>query len=128
MRDITALIKAVDYDPETGIFLWVSPLNGKNKAGDPAGRLKAERSYLIIHHMDIAVANHIVAHTIMTGEYPTQHIEHINGDPLDNRWSNLGVRAKTTPKIKPVSIKEHRKPRLNPFLSTPFGSTPTDYC
>jgi len=32
---------------------------------------------------------HRVIWAIMTGAWPERHIDHINGDKLDNRWSNL---------------------------------------
>lgn len=32
---------------------------------------------------------HRIAWKLMTGEEPPGTIDHINGDPLDNRWANL---------------------------------------
>jgi hypothetical protein len=84
----------LDYDPETGIFLWkwrddVPIYVNSRRAGKVAGAdSKGYRQIKIGGSLHRA---HRLAWLIVTGEWPTADIDHINGDPSDNRISNLRV-------------------------------------
>lgn len=74
------------YDPESGIFLWRveprrRPING------PAGSLN--RGYRDICIDQQRYKAHRLAWLYMTGKMPTKAIDHIDGQPDNNRWSNL---------------------------------------
>lgn len=76
------------YSPETGELRWrKEPGNGHTHKGDLAGikhmsgwRVRLKRRHYMAHR---------VIWMLMTGDWPTKQIDHINGDPFDNRWSNL---------------------------------------
>ena len=73
------------YDPLTGHFWW--------KCGKPGRRkgliMKAKRHcYLQITYNYKVYRAHRLAFLLM-GENLPDNIDHINGDPSDNRWCNL---------------------------------------
>ena len=76
-----------NYNPETGLFTRI--LNVANvHAGDVAGWIR-DNGYI-----DISVDNkkwraHILAWFFTYGEIPKLDIDHINGNRIDNRISNL---------------------------------------
>ncbi len=95
--------EALIYDPETGTLIWrVRPLHhfldrrcqrmantkfaGKS-AGTPRG--KGENSYLIFKINQQMVYTHRAAWAIHHGVWPTENIDHINGQKHDNRIANL---------------------------------------
>lgn len=105
--------KYLEYNPETGIFVHrVS--RGVAKKGAVAGhpnsqghlRVKIEGRYIFLHR---------IAFYMEYGECPDQ-IDHINGDPSDNRMANLrpcgygqnamnrGVQSNNTSGYKGVSF------------------------
>lgn len=76
------------FDPETGVFTWVNPTNWSISRGEALGRVGAHgyvcaildgKSYLV----------HRLAWLWMTGEWPKNSIDHINGIKTDNRFCNL---------------------------------------
>ena len=96
-KHLTAELVArlISYDPKTGALTWLPRENDQRHttrwAGKPAlaavkqdGRMHGA----IMGHTAIA---HRVAWAIYYGRWPDGVIDHINGDPSDNRIENLRV-------------------------------------
>jgi hypothetical protein len=76
------------YDPETGNLTYKNPKSNAVKAGRRAGTVGTDGYIkLTIYNRRIAAGRLIWLY--MTGEWPTHHIDHVNGCPADNRWLNL---------------------------------------
>ena len=76
------------YNPNTGEFVWKtrqyrSDLIGK-RAGSPTNM-----GYWAIAINNKKTLAHRLAWLYMTGSFPINHIDHINGDKQDNRFENL---------------------------------------
>ena len=77
----------VDYDPQTGFFVW-KKTTASHYAGVRAGGLN-ERGYEIIHFDGYQVYGHHLAWLLMKGEWPENilaHRDEVNGN---NQWSNI---------------------------------------
>lgn len=77
----------LDYNPETGTFTWRVG-RGRARAGGIAGTPYG-RGYTRIQIYGKHYYSHRLAWLIIHGVWPAKYIDHINGDPLDNRLSNL---------------------------------------
>lgn len=81
------LSHAFSYSPETGLFHWKIGARGR-RTGSLAGS-KWSNGYIVIGLDGGQFYAHRLAWVIMTGASPSGTIDHANGDPDDNRWSNL---------------------------------------
>ena len=80
------------YDPWTGIFRWLGKPPGErtpNLSGQEAGSTRRKDEYVIITLSRRHYYAHRLAWLFVHGELPAQAIDHINGDPSDNRIVNL---------------------------------------
>lgn len=77
------------YDPESGEFIRrINSKKGKAKAGDSAGYVEAT-GYSAFCANGKKYLAHRLAWLYMTGDWPKGQIDHIDGDRLNNRFSNL---------------------------------------
>jgi len=76
------------YDPVTGVFRWRFARTSRIKPWDVAGSLNAN-GYTYINWSKKLMLAHRMAWVYMTGEWPKQHIDHIDGNPANNSLVNL---------------------------------------
>ncbi len=76
------------YDPETGKLFWRVANSRRIKVGSEAGSISKAgyRSLMIDGYRFLA---HRVIFFMQNGEWPKQVIDHMDGDRLNNRLSNL---------------------------------------
>lgn len=80
----------LDYDPETGVFRWKVPrAGGRMKPGYVAGSPQGANGYWQIYIDGKPHKSHRLAWLHVTGSWPVEAIDHINGLKGDNRWANL---------------------------------------
>lgn len=79
-----------DYDPASGVMRWKVPSGryGRFPAGCIAGSPNST-GCLQISYRSKKYKVHRVAFAIMTGRWPAQFIDHIDGNPANNAWSNI---------------------------------------
>ena len=107
MTELTAgrLRELLDYCPDTGVFTWKIRISNV-KVGDVAGCLEKD-GYLRIQIDSRLHFTHRLAWFYVTGEWPPDQIDHINGIRDDNRIANL--RAAT----RSENGQNRRKPQAN---------------
>lgn len=79
--------EVVEYDPLSGILTWTRTRKGA-RAGERAGHFKISGRRKISVLGTVYSESHI-AWLLATGEWPIDMMDHINGDPSDNRLCNL---------------------------------------
>jgi hypothetical protein len=112
MTDITQdyLKETLDYDPETGVFVWKRrnisafssaaypereyPRWNTRYAGKEAG-VPDRRGYIRVKLCGKRHAAHRLAWLWMTGSWPALDIDHANLNKSDNRWANLRLATRS---------------------------------
>jgi hypothetical protein len=79
------LRELLSYNPETGEFTW----RVGQRAGKVAGSIKGRWGYILVKIDQRTYRTHRVAWLYVTGSWPVDQIDHINGVRNDNRFSNL---------------------------------------
>jgi hypothetical protein len=82
------LRELLEYDPETGVFLWKTRTSNRVKIGSVAGT-KHGKGYVSISCDGKRYMAHRLAWLYVHGQFPEEQIDHINGVRDDNRLCNL---------------------------------------
>jgi hypothetical protein len=89
------LKERLHYDPATGIFTCVYVIKQYSRnIGDQVGSL-TNHGYLCTSINKKVYKCHRLAWLYMTGDFPKNFIDHIDGNPSNNAWANL---REATPK------------------------------
>lgn len=84
----------LSYNPESGVLTWISQGSAYGKVrGKVAGTIRKDKSL----NVKIYGANylaHRIAWLLHFGNLPETEIDHIDGDPSNNRISNLRVASR----------------------------------
>lgn len=108
------------YNPHTGIFAWL--INGHKKSvGQPAGyiskgymRINIDKKYFLVHRL---------AFFYMTGKWPIDQVDHINGNRSDNRWANLRESNDT---LNRENIRKRQTNNTSGYLGVSFKRAYTE--
>lgn len=119
--NITAqrLRELLHYNPETGVFTNRVNRGNRGKAGEVTGT-KRPGGYVMVGVEGRVYYAHRLAWMYMGGGWPEQDIDHIDGDPSNNRFTNLRDvsttvncqnmrRAKTNSRTGVLGVSRHRK-------------------
>ena len=87
---VEILKKRMTYNTDTGVMTWHDcSLNQGKIRGKEAGHLNKKTSYRYININKFKILAHRAAWAVHHGHFPAGYIDHINGDPTDNRLCNL---------------------------------------
>ena len=103
--------RALDYDPATGVLSWrhrddVLPRVNKRLAGKPAGCRDGQYGYLSVRLHDRLYQAHRLIWLHVTGEWPADVLDHVDGIPSNNAWSNLRPATRAENNRNRRSIRE----------------------
>jgi HNH endonuclease/AP2 domain len=77
----------LQYDPDTGLFTRLIKTSNRSPVGSIVG-CKRKDGYITIRIDGKAYFSHRLAFLYMEGIWPDE-IDHIDGNPSNNKWSNL---------------------------------------
>ena len=93
------LKSTINYNEKTGMFTRKTKTSNSMRVGDIAGCKSKHLGYVSISVQGTQYYAHRLAYLYMTGNWPLEQIDHINGIRHDNTWTNL----------RPVTITENRQ-------------------
>lgn len=76
------------YDPDTGKFTWLGKRRNTAALRRDAGSVRSD-GYIDIHVAGRRYRAHRLAWLYVHGSWPVNNLDHIDGDPANNRISNL---------------------------------------
>ena len=94
------------YDPLTGLFTWIVQRGQRITPGKVAG-YHASSGYVVIRTNGRNYKAHRLAILASTGEWPTDVVDHIDGNPANNKLDNLRVVTRS------VNLQNQRKAHIN---------------
>ena len=106
--DADTLKHILHYDPTSGVFTW-KVNSGRSKPGKVAGYLN--KGYVVIGYKGKSCLAHRLAFLYMTGKYPILEVDHIDGCPSNNKWTNL----------REVSSKQNKENRYKANKNSKHG-------
>jgi len=102
---IEELKQMLSYDSNTGEFTWTG--NAPHKVKNKLANAKDKLGYVCLKIQGKMYKAHRLAWAFTHGHFPEKHIDHINGNPSDNRIVNLREATRS------LNLQNLRKPKFN---------------
>jgi outer membrane protein assembly factor BamB len=87
MTDVHRVQELLAYNPDTGVFVWKKTTSNRVKVGSVAGNMS--KGYREISIDGKTYRAHRLAWLLTHGRWPSVYLDHVNGNPDDNRLCNL---------------------------------------
>lgn len=81
------MLESLDYNPQTGKFIWKLSLSNRGIKGSFAGSLFS--GYFHIRLYGKRYKAHRLAWFYVYGKMPDKHLDHIDNNPTNNKINNL---------------------------------------
>ena len=93
---IETLKQYLNYNPTTGVFTWLkrTPRNKSIVVGEQAGSVR-EDGYGRIRILGDLILTHRLAWAFVNNEWPATDIDHLDGNPENNRINNLRLATRS---------------------------------
>jgi hypothetical protein len=101
----------LSYCPETGHVSWLKPTANAVRAGQRAGAV-GDKGYRFIMVCGGRYREHRIAWLLSTGSNAPHEVDHINGDPADNRLANLRLATHAENMQNTRSSRKRTRPGL----------------
>lgn len=108
IEDISDIKNYLSYNPETGIFMWFKKYGTTNKLNIPLMNQNS-KGYHLIYFKGKSYLAHRIAWYYVYGELPSNYIDHIDGNKLNNKINNL---REITFRKNTHNKKRHREGKL----------------
>ncbi len=86
--------RLLDYDSKTGELTWAIQRGVRCPPGSKCGTFD-KYGHLAVNINKRVYRGHRLIWLLMTGEWPSENIDHINRNPADNKWDNLRLANKS---------------------------------
>lgn len=88
------LREVLHYDPSTGVFVWLKKTGKKTIVGSQAGSIRSD-GYMTVSIDKCIYYGHVLAWFYITGERPDMDLDHKDGNPSNNCFTNLRLATGT---------------------------------
>lgn len=124
--------EVLDYDPETGVFVWRATLSNRARIGMTAGTVHPN-GYRYVSVDGTRNLAHRLAWLYVTGEWPGSLIDHIDTNQQNNAFANLRLatykmnaenrhRAMPSNKIGLLGVSKGRRGTFKAQIGTNGGN------
>lgn len=83
------LKEVLHYCPETGVFTWLQGRHKGAEAGSIRIHTRTGKSYRTVGVFGLSYQAHRLSFLYITGAFPEDQVDHIDGNGCNNVWRNL---------------------------------------